>query len=157
MPLTITILSKQNEQLNQKIDRIKNDNENDFSLKGPGEIVEAALISLTGKYSLSLQTAVSGLMRKLLLTAIKVGQQNPSVNPEELLPVFSRRSLTKTMIKKGKCLYETHKKKFLDYRFISLNVDGGKLGSTNYFDIMITNALIPIKPMSPRSTLKKGY
>ena len=134
---------------NNNLDRyLSEQNENDdLSIAGTGDLIETKLAILTGRHGISLEAAVGKLMRNLLLTAIKIGQQNPSIEGELLLPVLNRKSFTKSLIKKGKELYDEYKEQYLKYKFISLNVDGGKLGSTNYFDVIITNALLQLKPI----------
>lgn len=77
----------------------------------PSEIIINKLAWLTGKHGISLETAVGKLMRNLILTAIRIGQQNPAVDAEILIPAISRKTFTRNLIKQGKALYEEYKKK----------------------------------------------
>ena len=111
------------------------------------DILTKALAALTGKQCLSIRTSTSPYMSDLLRTAIRLGQQFPDIDPDDLLPSMNRKSFTINLIIKGKELYNQIFVIYKEYKFAALAVDAGKIGSINYFDIMICNALIDAKPL----------
>ena len=133
---------------NNNLDRYVDKNvELEVETKEPSDAIKEKLYALTGRYGIAIEIAVGKLMRNLIFTAIKIGQENPTADIETLTPLLNRKSFTKDLIRRGKLLYEEVKNQYLEYKFVCLNVDAGKLGSTNYFDVIIANSLIPIKPI----------
>ena len=90
--------------------------------KSPNEMLALKLAEITGKHALSLETAIGKCMKNLLISAIRIGQQYPTANIEDLLPSMNRRSFTKQLIKIGMEKYEEFKKVYLKYKFVSVNV-----------------------------------
>jgi hypothetical protein len=104
--------------------------------------IQKSLISITGKTNLSLEAASSQTLRNMILTAIRVGQENPTVEPGSLFPMTSRRVLTAQFIDADRRLYDYHLGHYRAHHFIALAIDAGKLGRCYYLDILITNAFL---------------
>ena len=77
-------------------------------------------------------------MRNLIYTAIIISEENLTAHIETLVPLLNRKSFTKDLFRRG-FFYKDAKNQYLKYKFVCLNVDACKLGSTNYFDVIITN------------------
>ena len=94
-----------------------------------------------------MEAVISKYLRSVLVTAFQLGQQHPNSNPEEFIPSLNRRSFTKSLIREGRAIYQDVLNQYKRYRYIALAVDAGKLGSMNYFDILLCNALTNINPI----------
>jgi hypothetical protein len=119
----------------------------------PKNSLRSALLNVAGKENLSLYTAAGKPLHDLILKSIIIGQQNPDVDPETLFPPYSRKTLTAEFIQMGQKLYLKFLKQYLFHKNIALSIDAGKLGSSSYFDILITNAFLnlPINLQSDQS------
>ena len=111
------------------------------------DVLSKALAALTGKQCISIRTATSPLMENLLKTAITLGQKFPDIDPNNLLPTLNRKSFTAELIERGKKLYDQKIEIYKQYKFAALAIDAGKIGSVNYFDVLICNALIDSNPL----------
>ena len=117
-----------------------------YQPKSESSIIDA-LIQVTGKHNLSLETAVSHSMRKLILSAVILGQNNPRSNPSDLIPSLNRKSFTRDLIQKGMSLFDEFIAQYRQFHFVAMSIDAGKLGNKNYFDVLICNALTSLKPI----------
>lgn len=104
-------------------------------------------ITFVGKSNISMASAVSPELFALIHSAISVGQQNTTITPANLYPQISRNTFTKRFIEQGLDKYHTMTNNFKKYKYNSLSIDAGKEGSKNYLDIILTNAIIPLKPI----------
>ena len=105
------------------------------------------LAVFSGKYNISLEASVSNSMKKLLVAAFTLGQQHPTANPQDIIPSLNRKTFTKQLISEGVELFDEIIEKYKQYRFAALAIDAGKLGTKNYLDILLCNALIEIRPI----------
>lgn len=104
-------------------------------------------ITFVGKSNMSMTAAVSPEFYALIHSAISVGQQNTAIKPANLYPQVSRSTFTKRFIEYGLEKYQAMTNNFKKYKYNSLSIDAGKEGSKNYLDIILTNAIIPLKPI----------
>ena len=113
----------------------------------PKTVLSDQLARFTGKFNLPLESVVSNSMKKVLLTTIKLAREFPAIPAEQLLPSLNRKSFTKTLIQSGLSIYKDIIEQYKKLKYISISVDAGKLGPHNYFDVLLCNALIELKPI----------
>lgn len=115
--------------------------------KLPKAAIQKSIFQFAGKANLSMDLTASSSMRSVVLTSIRVGQENPTIKPDTLYPITSRRVMTLRFIDAGRQLYNVHLQQYKEQRYIALAIDAGKLGRTNYLDILITNAFLDAPPL----------
>jgi hypothetical protein len=109
--------------------------------------IQQSLLEFGGRFNLSMESVASPAMRNLILTTIREGLEHPNIDAASLYPMTSRRILTTRFIDAVRRLYDHYLREYRAQRYIALSVDGGKLGSSNYLDILITNAYIDAPPL----------
>jgi hypothetical protein len=92
--------------------------------------------------NIDIDSALSASMRKLIMSAVRVGQENPNIDPLSLCHVTSRPIITCEFISESQILYDDHFGHYRAKKYITSAVDVVEPGQTNYLDILITNALI---------------
>ena len=113
----------------------------------PGKLLISLLAQFAGKYNLSMEAAVSNALYKVMEYSFLMGQQNPSASPEEIFPTLNRKKFTKELILAGKEQFQEIITKYKKINFAALSIDAGKIGSKNYFDVLLCNALDSIRPI----------
>jgi hypothetical protein len=100
-----------------------------------------ALIDFVGSTGTSISRAASPQMRDVLLTAIKIGQQYPDIDPQSLCVFPGRVTLTENFIDaqlaREKCVFRSYSK----IGYCSLLMDGGKMHRSPYLCICISNPI----------------
>ena len=105
------------------------------------------LAKYAGKYNLSLNAAVANSLKRLLLLSFQLGQQNPNSPPEDFIPSLNRKSFTKSLIAEGLRQFDSIMSEYNKFKIVAIAVDAGKLGSSNYLDIIICNAFADLHPV----------
>ena len=136
-------------RLQSFIQNLTNPVENEEDLNELNELTQS-LCFFVAETDLSISAAVSQPMKDLLTTAIKWGQTNIDLRPEQFLD-FSRNTFRNVFVKFANTLKTKQINFIQSFKIISVQIDAGKLGSKNYIECTISNFYSNAPPIHYRT------
>ena len=99
-----------------------------------------------GKFDISLEAATSPEMLNLLRSAFAEGQKNPKTSPENFT-LYSRNTFRTIFIEYSKTIETISHNKLLNFKYVCILADAGKLGAKNYLLTAYGNPNCPGPPL----------
>lgn len=101
--------------------------------------------------NISFSRIVSQDFQNVIMAAIELGQKNPNVSPETLYPKVSRKTFTEDWNKESEALFASQLDEYKNKLGSALAIDAGKLKSTPYLLVIISNIFASAPPLLVRS------
>lgn len=117
----------------------------------PFKNLSQSVNKFTATANLSFKQVTSKDFREVILSAISLGQENHSADPEMLFPKVSRKSFTAKWNEECEKLFARQLKEYSKQAGSALAIDAGKHKSRPYLLVIITNILISTPPLLLKS------
>ena len=112
-----------------------------------------SLFIFIAESNISLNIALSQPMKDLLQTAVQFGQENPDINASQYFSYISNpKKGCENFNKFADKLKEKQIELMAKYKYVSIQIDAGKLGSKNYLETTISNFYSKTSPIPYENT-----
>ena len=109
--------------------------------------ITTSIFEFVGVSKLSMSFATSDIFNDFLKSFIKLGQLNPTVDPQTLIPKITRKTFTKHFIKYSEEQFEGRLQLYKKIKGSCIAIDAGKHKSIPYLIVVLTNAMTDIPPL----------